>query len=151
MTDTFEVNAPGIDTEQLVKDIQETVDRKMKAGVYSDARIARAEKSNLVNLRDEDEFLSYYLQCLRDSASVDMSDFEIRESRQSLAFLLIRLKRTIWKLLKFYTYRMWSQQNEVNGLLVTAIEGLDQRQARKIKELESRVRQLEQQAGNKGT
>ena len=56
--------------------------------------------------------------------------------RPRLAPLLRRLKRGIWGLLRFYTYRLWSQQNQVDGLIVTAIEGLDEKYAEKIKTLE---------------
>ena len=143
----FEIGAAGVDTESLVRDIQAEVARKMDQGVYADARIARAERTNLVNLRNEEQFLGFYLQCLRDAVFVDISDFEIRERRRCLAPLLIRLKKAIWGLLKFYTYRLWSQQNQVNGLLVTAIEGLDEKYAAKIRALEARIEALEKKAG----
>lgn len=139
----FQIGAPGLDTEKIVREIRESVERKIEQGVYADALIARAERANLVNLRNHDEFLEFYLRCLSDAAFVDISDFEIRERRPLLAPLLIALKKTIWKLLKFYTYRLWSQQNQVNGLLVTAIEGLDEKYREKIRELETRVRDLE--------
>ncbi|MBP7829902.1 MAG: hypothetical protein KA248_08295 [Kiritimatiellae bacterium] len=143
----FEVGAPGVDAERLVREIQAEVARKMEQGVYADARIARAERTNLVHLRNEEQFLGFYLQCLRDAVFVDISDFEIRERRRYLAPLLVRLKKVIWGLLKFYTYRLWSQQNQVNGLLVTAIEGLDEKYAARIKALEARVAELEKKTG----
>lgn len=143
----FEVGAPGVDAERLVREIQAEVARKMEQGVYADARIARAERTNLVHLRNEEQFLGFYLQCLRDAVFVDISDFEIRERRRYLAPLLVRFKKVIWGLLKFYTYRLWSQQNQVNGLLVTAIEGLDEKYAARIKALEARVAELEKKTG----
>lgn len=143
----FEVGAPGVDAERLVREIQAEADRKMEQGVYADARIARAERTNLVHLRNEEQFLGFYLQCLRDAVFVDISDFEIRERRRYLAPLLVRLKKVIWGLLKFYTYRLWSQQNQVNGLLVTAIEGLDEKYAARIKALEARLAELEKKTG----
>ncbi|HOW96413.1 MAG TPA: hypothetical protein P5567_10415 [Kiritimatiellia bacterium] len=143
----FEIGAAGVDADRLVREIQAEADRKMEQGVYADARIARAERTNLVNLRNEEQFLGFYLQCLRDAVFVDISDFEIRERRRHLAPLLIRLKKAIWSLLKFYTYRLWSQQNQVNGLLVTAIEGLDEKYAAKIKTLEARIAELEKKTG----
>ncbi len=139
----FEVHAPGIDTEALVQEIQAEVARKMEAGVYADARVARAERSNLATLSNHDEFLAFYLTCLRDASIVDINDFEIRERRRGVGPLLVRLKKSIWGLLKFYTYRLWSQQNQVNGLLVTAIENLDQKYAQKISALEKRIAELE--------
>jgi hypothetical protein len=143
----FEIGAAGVDAERLVRDLQAEVARKIEQGVYTDARIARAERTNLVHLCNEEQFLGFYLQCLRDAVFVDISDFDIRERRRVLAPLLIRLKKVIWALLKFYTYRLWSQQNQVNGLLVTAIEGLDEKTAAKIRAIEARIETLEKKSG----
>lgn len=139
----FQIEASGLDVEQLVRDIQERVQKKIEDGVYTDARIARAERANLTHLKKDDAFLGFYLTCLRDAVSVDISDFEIRERRQGLAPLFVRLKKTIWKLLKFYTYRLWSQQNQVNHLLVTGLEGIDEKYEVRMKELEERIKRLE--------
>ena len=151
-TPLFEVGAPGVDVEKLVREIQETVERKAAQGVYADARIARAERANLVNFRDDEEFLAFYLNSLREAASVDINDFEIRERRATaMAPVLVKLKRTIWSLLKFYTYRLWSQQNSVNGLLVTGLESMNERYEEKIKRLEARIAELEAKLGNPKT
>lgn len=145
----FQVGAPGVDVEKLVREIQETVERKASEGVYSDARVARAERANLINFRDDEEFLAFYLNSLREASIVDINDFEIRERRSGAAApLLIKLKRTIWSLLKFYTYRMWTQQNTVNGLLVTGLESLHEKYEGKIKQLEARVAELEAKIGS---
>lgn len=139
----FEVGADGADVDRLVAEVHAEVDRKIEQGVYADARIARAERTNLALLRNEEQFLGFYLQCLRDAVFVDISDFEIRERRRFFAPLLVGLKKLIWSLLKFYTYRLWSQQNQVNGLLVTAIEGVDEKYAARLKALEERLARLE--------
>lgn len=147
----FKIGAEGVDTDAIVKSVCRRVEEKMARGAYDDARIARAERLNLVNLKSEDQFLGFYLRCLRDAVYVDISDFEIHERRKSLAPFLIKMKKTIWGLLRFYTYRLWSQQNEVNGLLVTAIESLDEKYSKRIQELEDKVQQLEtrlDQVGN---
>jgi hypothetical protein len=141
--EVFQIGAPGVDVEQVVRDIQAAVARKQAEGAYADARIARAERSNLANLKSDEEFLAFYLRALREAAFVDVNDFEIRERRAALAPLLVRLKQAIWKLLKFYTYRLWSQQNTVNGLLVTGIESLEEKYAARLKVLETRLAELE--------
>jgi hypothetical protein len=140
----IEIRAPGVDAEAVVRDIQETVTRKNEQGVYADARIARAERTNLVNLRDDEGFLGFYLTALREASSIDINDFEIRERRNGpLAPLLVRFKKTVWSLLKFYTYRLWSQQNTVNGLFVTGMESMNEQTTSRIKQLEARVAELE--------
>ena len=141
------IGAPGLDVDRLVAEIQATADRKMQDGVYSDARVARAEKTNLVHLRGTDGFLTFYLACLRDAVFVDISDFEIRERRSAFAPALVALKKVIWKLLKFYTYRLWSQQNQVNGLVITALQGIEEQTEGRIAKLEARVAELEAKLG----
>lgn len=139
----FEVGATGVDVARIVREVQENAEKKMRDGVYADARIARAERTNIASLRSSDDFLGFYLKCLKDAVFVDISDFEIRERRRGFSALLIALKKVIWNLLKFYTYRLWSQQNQVNGLLVTSIEGMDEKYAAKLKNLEARLAALE--------
>lgn len=140
----FKIGADGVDTEAIVAEVQRRVERKREEGVYDDALIARAERNNLKNLKNDDQFLGFYLRCLRDAVFVDISDFEIREKRKRFRKLLVKMKRSIWSLLKFYTYRLWSQQNQVNGLLVTAIEGVDEKQEEHIRKLEERIAKLEE-------
>ncbi|MBN1557198.1 MAG: hypothetical protein JW951_03530 [Lentisphaerae bacterium] len=135
----FEIGAEGVDTEALVARIRARVADKTERGAYTDAAVARAERTNLAALRDDDEFMGFYLDCLRDAAFVDIGDFEILERRRTLAPLLVALKRLIWKLLKFYTYRLWSQQNQINGMLVTAVEAMETRYGERLRRLEARL------------
>lgn len=147
-TPILSIGAPGLDADRLVADLQATADRKMAAGLYADARVARAEKTNLVHLRGSDDFITFYLTCLRDAVFVDISDFEIRERRRFFSPFLVGIKKTLWKLLKFYTYRLWSQQNQVNGLVITALEGIEEQSAARIAALEKRIADLEKKAGS---
>ena len=147
-TPVLSIGAPGLDVAKLVADLQATVDRKARDGAYADARVARAEKTNLANLRGSDDFLSFYLACLRDAVFVDISDFEIRERRRVFGPLLVAFKTLLWKLLKFYTYRLWSQQNQVNGLVITALEGLEEQSAARCAALEKRLAELEKATGH---
>ena len=145
----LEIGAEGIDVEALVKQLQERVAEKRRAGAWSDPRIARAEKHNLINLKDDEEFLENYLDCLRQVIQVDINDFEIFEKRRFFSKALVKLKRSIWSLLRFYTYRLWSQQNQTNALLFSAIELLTRRSSDRIKKLEDRVAELERKLGER--
>jgi len=146
----IEIRAPGVDTAAIVQEIQDAVARKNEQGLYADARIARAERTNLVNLRDDEGFIGFYLTALREASSIDINDFDIRERRASFyAPLLVRLKKTIWSLLKFYTYRLWSQQNMVNGLFVTGMESMNEQTTSRIKQLEARVIELEKKLNDR--
>lgn len=146
----FELGADGIDVATVTAEIHAAVDARIAAGEYADARLARAERMNLLPFGESGAGLGYYLRCLRDGVEVDISDFEIRERRVRLAPLLIRLKRGIWNLLKFYTYRLWSQQNQINSLLAAGMEGLEEHTAERLRRLEARVEELERRLRDAG-
>ncbi len=137
------IGADGIDVQRVVSEIQAEVARKREAGLYDEARVARAERNNLLTLKDDASFMEQYMLCLRQIVPVDINDFEIIEKRGRFAPLMIRLKRAIWKLLKFYTFRLWSQQNQTNALLLAAIEIMQTRHAREVDELKARLAALE--------
>ncbi len=139
----FEINTPGIDVTQVVARIQAAVAEKRAQGLYADARVARAERTNLASLRNEDGFLSFYLESLRDAVFVDINDFAIVEQRARFTRLLVAFKQMLWKMLKFYTYRLWSQQNQVNGLILSAVDAVEARHREKLEKLEARVAELE--------
>ena len=140
------IGADGVDAHRIEREILDAVAAKRARGEYDDAAVARAERNNILALKDDKEFMERYLACLRQIVPVDINDFEIQEHRSRLAPLLKALKRTIWKLLKFYTYRLWSQQNQTNGVLLAAIEILDRRHAAEMTELRSRIEALEKAA-----
>ncbi|MEI8139219.1 MAG: hypothetical protein WCI03_05050 [bacterium] len=142
-TGLFEIGTEGVDVQQIMADIHETVAAKMQSGAYAGAQLARAERFNLMNMKKDENFFDFYMESLREAVFIDINDFEIRERRAILAPLLVKLKRTIWNLLKFYTYRLWSQQNQVNGLLLSATEEVDRKYRDKIKALEDRILKLE--------
>lgn len=142
-TDKISIGADGIDVKTIVADILARVEEKRKLGVYDEERVVRAERNNLLLLKEDDNFLGQYLHCLHLITQVDMTDFEIIERRSRFSSLLIKLKKTIWKLLKFYTYRMWSQQNQVNSLLLAAIEVMNNCYKDEISVLKARIKQLE--------
>jgi hypothetical protein len=139
----FAIGAQGVNAEKIMAEIKAAVAAKTARGAYRDMRIARAEKANLVNLSDDESFLKYYLECLRNAVFVDINDFEIREKRRFGAGLLVAFKKIVWNILKFYTYRLWSQQNQINGLLVTALESLDEKYRARIETLERKLGEAE--------
>lgn len=140
----FEIGASGVDVERIVQEIRARVEERRRRGDYADPSLARAERANLFYLRGQEEFFDLYLDYLRGSCLVDINDFEIVERRARLRPLLKLFKRLLWKLLKFYTYRLWSQQNEINGLLLSAVEMSEARSRERWRELERRLEALEE-------
>ena len=137
------ISAPGMDTGPRIRAIYRTAEEKKESGVYKAAGLEDLESRSPLSFRNSESFLSFYLENLRENAFVDICDFEIIERRSRFKKPLVRLKRFIWAMLRFYTYRLWSQQNQINGLLLAAAEGIHEQQIEKINNLENRVRALE--------
>ena len=141
----FKINDADPAVAKSVKDAVELTVQKNKNGSYNDACIAPDDTSSLISLKDNQDFAGYYIDNLKDSIYVDISDFNIIERRARFGGLFTGLKRLIWNLLKFYTYRLWSQQNQINGLLLSAVDGIDTKYRDRIKKLEDKVASLEKQ------
>lgn len=137
------ISAPGMDTEQILRDIYSTVEKKKADGVYLAEGLDDASLHMPLSFKDNESFLAFYIENLRENAFVDISDFEILERRVRFRKPLIRFKKLIWAVLRFYTYRLWSQQNQINGLLLAAVEGVHEQQTKKIALLEDRIQALE--------
>lgn len=139
----IQIGADGIDVHALVEQILDTVADKRARGVYDDDVVARAERNNLLLLQDDAQFMEQYLTCLRQIVPVDINDFDIVEKRGALAPVSLLVKKSLWKLLKFYTYRLWSQQNQTNAVLLAAIEIMNRKHKAEISELKERIESLE--------
>lgn len=149
--DVFQVNAGSVDAGRIVAEIRESVKRKMEAGAYRGADVICAEQANMANLVKNEDFPRMYIDSLRSAVFIDINDFPIYEKRKYLGAPLRLFKILVWKILKFYTYRLWSQQNHVNGLMLTAIDGMEDKYSGKIKELETRLAALEKTHGEKNS
>ena len=143
-TTSVNIGAEGIDATKIVSEIQADVAEKRAAGVYDEARVARAEKNNLMTLKDDESFMQQYFLCLRQISQVDINDFEIVEKRGGIVgAVLVKVKKCVWGLLRFYTYRMWSQQNQINSLMLAALETVNDRHKREVDALKTRIEKLE--------
>ena len=142
-TSGIRIGADGVDAEKIVEEIRARVAEKRAQGAYDDETAARAERYNLLSMKDDEEFLDRYLSCLRQVVAVDINDFPIVERRSLFAPLSRAVKKVLWKLLKFYTYRLWSQQNQTNGVLLAAIEIMDRRHRKEVADLKARIEALE--------
>jgi len=143
------IGAEGVDHDTIIREAEAAVAQKRADGTYAAAGLDGKEPVNPLAFKNDEAFLAFYLESLRETAFVDISDFEIEERRRRFSGFFIRLKRTIWSLLKFYTYRLWSQQNQINGLLLSAIEGIHERNQEEIQQLKDRIAELERAAGSR--
>ena len=75
----------------------------------------------------EQEFLQYYLRLIQSTCDINIGDFEIVNKGGFLGKPVVALKKVLWKLLKFYTYRLFSQQKEFNCQTVNTIISLQKK------------------------
>lgn len=144
MAESFiKIGADGIDAEEIVSRIRKRAAERRDSGEFDLEVVARAERYNLSSVKDNADFFDRYIACLRLVTQVDINDFEIVERRARFSFLLKKLKKTIWSLLRFYTYRLWTQQNQANSMLQAAIEIVARRDSEQLKKMQNRIDELE--------
>ncbi len=134
MTETpfAQINADGVNVERIMQEIRARVDEKKARGDYDQYDLTGL---NLSHLPADDDLLPFVLKIMKKSWEIEIGDFEIRSAGGLLGWIEVRVKKVIWFLLKFYTYRMFTQQREFNIQVVTALNGLH-----------ARLTRLEQQA-----
>lgn len=127
------------EAKQIVKDAES----RHATAKLSLQRLKESKIPSMDGFANNTEFIKALLGTLQDTAFVDIGDFEIVERRQHWSKPLIALKKTIWSLLRFYTFRLWSQQNEVNGFLLAGIQAIQEDADARIVKLEARIAALE--------
>jgi len=127
MKEIFEIGADGVDVKKVMAEIEERVARKREAGIYDRYDLSRIETLELSKIKSEAEYLDYLIRVIQQTWDIDVGDFPIYSKGGVLGAPAAYLKKAVWKLLKFYTYRLFSQQKEFNCQLANAISSLKSR------------------------
>ncbi len=144
MDSDIKIGADGIDAEALVKELRRRSQARLENGEFDSSIALEAERFNLSAINDSTEFFTRYLKGIRPVTVVDINDWPIVEKRSSrFSPILVRMKKTIRSLLRFYTYRMWSQQNIANDVFYTSISMLNERETSEIEKLTAKIEALE--------
>ena len=121
----FDVHLPDVDADALEQRLQERAAARAglsAAGMELDEIV---RKFDLKSVRNVEEFLRFFMDRLQELHQVDINDFPIQSHRGLVGRPIRLLKSTLWKLLKFYTYRLFSQQNQINAQLAAALDARD--------------------------
>ncbi|MBM4020039.1 MAG: hypothetical protein FJ288_17265 [Planctomycetes bacterium] len=125
MTEPFAgIGADAAGKEQLMRDVDRNVRANEAAGAYDEAALAELRTLEIKALADDAEVLARVIAHLREAAAIDIGDFPIVNTGGPLGRLETLVKKTLWKLLRFYTYRMFTQQREFNMQAVAVLEAL---------------------------
>lgn len=140
MEETFEIKTPGVDVKEIMSQIRERIEEKRRAGFYDSYRIpASVAALEIDKIRNNEEFLDYYLRSIWRTADIDLGDFLICSKTFLFGRPIVWLKKFIWKLLKFYTFRLFSQQKTFNARMVNLVQLMNRRYEERLAELEKKI------------
>jgi len=140
---TLSIATGGIDPEAIMAEIRARVEERKESGGYRAYDLAAVRARELDNIRIDYERLSDCLPDLWRTANVDLGDFPIPAKTPGLGVPVAALKKVIWKLLKFYTFRLFSQQKEFNARAAVLLQAVILRYEGRLAELEERIGRLE--------
>lgn len=134
--ETFEIKTPGVDVKELMRQIEERIAEKKAQGIYEKYNLKNVAQLEMENVKDETEYLQWLLKVLDRSWDINIGDPQIVNKGGLFGKPQVWLKKIIWQLMKFYTYRLFSQQKEFNSQAVIALGLLSKR----IEKLEERLK-----------
>lgn len=140
--DIFEINVEGIDVASLMEKIRQRVEEKKKAGVYEKYNLENISVLDLDNIKNDQDFLQYYLDVIQRTCDIDISPFPIINKGGIFGKFAVATKKIIWHLLKFYTYRMFNQQKEFNCQIVNTIISLNKKIDAGFEEVNQKIDRL---------
>jgi len=124
---TIEINTEGIDTDKIMRQIRARIEAKRAAGVYDKYNLTGITKLEVSEAKSEEDFIRYSLKMLQRTHEIDIADFPIPNKGGPFGWLEVLVKKALWYLLKFYTWRMWTQQREFNAQVVNTLRALDRK------------------------
>lgn len=135
----FEIGAEGIDVEKIMAQIRARIEEKKKSGAYAQYDLSGISKLELENIASEEEFLNYYTEVLQRTCDINIGDFPIINEGGLVGQIEVLTKKILWKLLKFYTYRLFTQQKEFNAQVTSAFLSLRKVMDQRFKEIHERL------------
>ncbi|NQT93372.1 MAG: hypothetical protein HQ559_11475 [Lentisphaerae bacterium] len=121
----------------LDADVREAVKAWDASGAYGSDEIDFVE---VKELQDSAEVVSRVLKMMSTTCLIDIGDFDIPNRGGLIGGVEVFVKRFVWKLLRFYTYRMFSQQREFNTQIVAVLN-----------EMWARIQALEAEGKSRGS
>ncbi len=142
----FKTRESSLDMEAVDREIHFQIKQRQELGVYEHYDLTKVTHLLLRDIRDPGEFFRQHLAAIVRSWAIDINDFEIiRKKEGILGNLEILLKKVIWKLLKFYTYRLFSQQREHNFQISNTVTLMEKHYREKLSALEKELALLKDQ------
>ena len=139
MENVFEIRDDQIDVQKIMEKIDKKIEEKKKAGVYDKYDLSQINNLEIEKITDDRDFLEYYLKVIKQTYDIDIGDFEIHSKGGLLGKPVVWLKKIIWRFMKFYTYRLFSQQKEFNAQITNALISLNQKLDKSLAEINKKL------------
>jgi hypothetical protein len=134
----------SVDVKEIMETVRKRVDEKKAAGVYDRYNLTGITKLEIAEVKSDEDFLNYYLKVMQKSYELDIGEFDIPSKGGLVGKPAVWLKKIIWSLLKFYTYRMFTQQREFNLQVVNTLKGLNHKIDKQHQEIMEKLDQIRQ-------
>lgn len=145
----FEIRSTSIPTDALAQRIEGKIEERERTGGHAGLDMNVMTPIDLTGEKGEGQLIPFYLTSIQQAWPIDMNDFPIPRKPGFGGTVEWTLKKVLWKLLKFYTFRMFSQQREFNSQVSHAMGAIHKDYNAKLNDLRQQLRTLEEDASRR--
>jgi hypothetical protein len=149
MEDIFEINDPEIDVQKIMARIGRAIEEKKKKGLYSEEKLAEAEKLKIKDSPDRNDFMKQCISTAEALSFIDLDNYRFGIpailNRPVLGHLVLTFKSVVRRFLRFHTRGVFHQQIEFNRQAVELVKWLNER----VEGLESEIEKLKKELKNR--
>ncbi len=141
----FKLRPTTLDKKQIAEAIRVPIRERFDKGVYEHFDLSKVMYWQWQDVSGTEAALPLGLSILQHSWAIDINDYPIPHKKGALGKLAKLLKTILWKLLKFYTYRLFYQQREFNSQAAHLLSLLHADYQKKFDALKSELDALSKQ------
>jgi hypothetical protein len=142
----FEIQSTSIPLEEVAEQIEKKIQDQENLGTYLHHDLKQIMPLDLLEVEDESQFLEFYMKTLQRAWAIDINDFPIPRKPGLTGLVEFALKKVIWNALKFYTYRLFSQQREFNAQMSYTLTTMHKDYNSKINAIQKQILALKNKA-----
>ena len=128
MKEVFEIKDTEINVEEIMGRIRENVERRKKEGLYSEEKLAEAERLKIGDTPELADFIGHYIKTAEVLCNIDIEHYKFGIppflNRPVLGHIVLAVKSFVRRFLRFHTRGVFNQQIEFNRQIVQLIKGL---------------------------
>ena len=128
MDEVFEIKDTEINVEEIMGRIRENIERRKKNGLYSEEKLAEAERLKIGDTPELADFIRHYIKTAGVLCNIDIEHYKFGIppflNRPVLGHMVLAVKSFVRRFLRFHTRGVFNQQIEFNRQVVQLLEGL---------------------------